>query len=46
MGSMFELTYQVSMKDLKNEKEFIDKLRIKNGNLKIALSHPLLEEEL
>ena len=43
MGSMFELTYQVSMKDLKNEKEFIDKLRIKNGNLKIALSHPLLD---
>ena len=46
MGSMFELTYQVTIKDSANEKEFIDKLRIKNGNLKIALSHPLLEEEL
>ena len=46
MGSMFELTYQVSIKDGANEKQFIDKLRIKNGNLKIALSHPLLEEEL
>jgi uncharacterized membrane protein YhiD involved in acid resistance len=46
MGSMFELTYQVTIKDGANEKQFIDKLRIKNGNLKIALSHPLLEEEL
>ena len=46
MGSMFELTYQVTIKDSANEKQFIDKLRIKNGNLKIALSHPLLEEEL
>ena len=46
MGSMFELTYEVSLKDKKNEKEFIDKLRVKNGNLKIILSHPMLEEEL
>lgn len=46
MGSMFELTYQVVLKKNINEKEFIDKLRVKNGNLKIALSHPMLEEEL
>ena len=46
MGSMFELTYQVTVKLNVNEKEFIDKLRVKNGNLKIALSHPMLEEEL
>ena len=46
MGSMFELTYQVTIKLDANEKEFIDKLRVKNGNLKIALSHPMLEEEL
>ena len=46
MGSMFELTYQVKVKTNINEKEFIDKLRVKNGNLKIALSHPLMEEQL
>ena len=46
MGSMFALTYQVTIKLDANEKEFIDKLRVKNGNLKIALSHPMLEEEL
>ena len=46
MGSLYELTYKVKVKKDINEKEFIDKLRIKNGNLKILLSHPLLGEEL
>ena len=46
MGSMFELTYNVTMKSGINEKEFIDKIRIKNGNLKITLSHPMMEGEL
>lgn len=46
MGSLFELTYRVNLKKGINEKEFIDKLRSRNGNLKVALSHTLLEEEL
>lgn len=46
MGSLYELTYNVKIKKDINEKEFIDKLRIKNGNLKILLSHPLIGEEL
>lgn len=46
MGSMFELTYRLNMKKNVNEKEFIDKIRVKNGNLKVALSHPIIEEEL
>lgn len=46
MGSLFELTYEVNLKKDKNEKEFIDELRIKNGNLKISLSHPLTGGEL
>ena len=37
MGSMFELSYIVKLKDNIKEKEFIDKLRTRNGNLKIAL---------
>lgn len=37
MGSLYELTYRVSLKDDKNTKTLIDKLRVKNGNLKIAL---------
>ena len=46
MGSIFELTYRVDLKNNINEKEFIDKLRVRNGNLKITLSHPLTDQEL
>ena len=46
MGSLFELTYRINTKKNINEKEFIDKIRVKNGNLKVSLSHPLIEEEL
>lgn len=38
MGSMFKLTYDVVLKDLKLEKDFIDKLRERNGNLEILVS--------
>ncbi|MBQ6394081.1 DUF4956 domain-containing protein [Candidatus Saccharibacteria bacterium] len=46
LGSLFELTYRVNLKRGTNEKTFIDALRVKNGNLKIALSHTLDEEAL
>ncbi|NLO85242.1 MAG: DUF4956 domain-containing protein [Clostridiales bacterium] len=39
MGSMFELRYQVVLKNQKIEKEFIDALRCRNGNLTIVLNH-------
>jgi hypothetical protein len=38
MGSMFELTYKVTLKTDIKEKDFIDKLRTRNSNLKISLS--------
>lgn len=46
MGSLFEITYYIIFNKDINEKEFIDELRILNGNLKIILSHPLLEGDL
>lgn len=46
MGSLFELTYMVEMKSDASEKDLIDKIRARNGNLKVALSHPINEEEL
>lgn len=46
MGSLFELTYLVTLKDNASEKKMIDKIRAKNGNLKVALSHAINEEEL
>ena len=38
MGSMFRLTYNVSLKDPKKEKVMIDTLRERNGNLDISIS--------
>jgi len=38
MGSMFKLTYNVMLCDITREKEMIDKLRCRNGNLEIAVS--------
>jgi len=38
MGSMFRLTYNVTLKDTAKEKEMIDHLRERNGNLEIILS--------
>ena len=46
MGSLFQLTYRVVLKADINEKRFIDKIRSKNGNLKVVLSQPMEEEEL
>ncbi len=38
MGSMFRLTYNIVLKDPKREKEMIDLLRCRNGNLEISVS--------
>ncbi len=38
MGSMFRLTYNITLRDAQKEKEFIDKLRTRNGNLEIMVS--------
>ena len=38
MGSMFTLTYNVELFDATREKEMIDQLRCRNGNLEIAVS--------
>ena len=38
MGSLFRLTYDIRLRDPAREKEFIDKLRCRNGNLEISSS--------
>lgn len=38
MGSMFNLTYNAVLGDASKEKDMIDKLRCRNGNLEIAVS--------
>ena len=38
MGSLFKLTYDIKLNDLTTEKEMIDELRQRNGNLEITVS--------
>ena len=38
MGSMFRLTYNITLKPDANEKALIDQLRCRNGNLEICIS--------
>lgn len=38
LGSLFELCYDVSMEGSQNEQEFLNELRVRNGNLNIILS--------
>ena len=45
MGSMFKLTYDITLDKNRSEKEFIDKLRCRNGNLEIAISAVKVNED-
>lgn len=45
LGSMFELQYSIILKDEKKEKELIDEMRCRNGNLTIMCSRPQMEKE-
>ena len=38
MGSMYKLSYDVILKDAKQEKAMMDAIRCRNGNLEVALS--------
>ncbi len=38
MGSMFRLTYDIVLRDASREKELIDRIRERNGNLEITVS--------
>ena len=46
MGSMFRMTYNLKLKDIKKEKEFVDELRCRNGNMEIFLSIQEMSSEL
>ncbi len=46
MGSMFRLTYDIVFKDTAKEKEMIDRIRERNGNLEITVSKQTTVAEL
>lgn len=45
MGTMFELSYHIVMKNPEQEKEFIDAIRCRNGNLTVILSTVLRNKD-
>ncbi len=38
MGSLFKLSYEIKLNDISEEKQFIDRLRERNGNLEISIA--------
>lgn len=42
MGSLFKITYDITLKDPALEKEMIDALRCRNGNLEISVSEQVV----
>lgn len=38
MGTLYELRYEILLKDAEREKEFLDKIRTRNGNLTVSCS--------
>lgn len=44
MGSMFELQYQIRMKDRAQQKSMMDEMRCRNGNLPIMCARPVTNE--
>ena len=45
-GALFELTYKINLKENVNQKDFIDALRCRNGNLNINLTLSGFEERV
>ena len=45
LGTMYELTYVVDLKDPAKEKEFIDALRCRNGNLTVIVTSVLRNKD-
>ena len=39
MGSLFRLTYHITLKDATKEKEMLDAIRCRNGNLEVSVSY-------
>ena len=45
LGSLYELKYDITLKDGVKEKEFIDCIRVRNGNLKVCI-HRAKDEDV
>ena len=45
-GTLFEVVYNINLKQAINQKEFIDELRCRNGNLNISLTCHQLDDKI
>ena len=45
-GTLFEVVYNLNLKQSINQKEFLDELRCRNGNLNIALTSKEYEDKI
>lgn len=45
LGSLYKLTYEIELKSAEAEKNFIDEIRIRNGNLEVSLGELVRTEE-
>ena len=46
MGTLYELSYKVVLRDPKRSKDFLDELRTRNGNLNVVCGRPVSKEAL
>lgn len=46
LGSLIRIKYDIILKEDTSEKDFIDELRVKNGNLEIAICNAEIDNEL
>ena len=46
MGTLYELTYRITLRDEHEVREFLDELRTRNGNLNIVCGRPVVREAL
>lgn len=46
LGSLIRIKYDIILKEDTSEKDFIDELRVKNGNLEIAICNAEINNEL
>ena len=45
MGALYQLTYDITLKDVTQEKTLLDALRTRNGNLQVSCGRPVLAKE-
>ena len=46
MGTLFQLTYSIKFKKKDTEKEFLDQIRVRNGNLDIICGYPIEKNDI